>query len=136
VVGSLAVSSSVPIRVEAIVPTRTLTPSGPITIAVSINADNIPITRSTVTASIYSLTKRVASLVLHDDGAHGDGASDDGVYGNFFTSDNSGEYMVKLDAKGSWQGVEYERNANWLVSVPENNSMGGRIVYLPLILRR
>ncbi|TLN11112.1 hypothetical protein FDZ71_09110, partial [bacterium] len=41
------------------------------------------------------------AVKLHDDGEHGDGVADDGIYGNFYTrASHSGTYVVKAVANG------------------------------------
>jgi pimeloyl-ACP methyl ester carboxylesterase len=43
----------------------------------------------------------VAALTLLDDGQHGDGAPDDGIYGGSFTAGDPGIYTVSVTAAGS-----------------------------------
>jgi hypothetical protein len=43
---------------------------------------------------------------LYDDGGHGDGAADDGIYGNFYTrASRSGTYVVKAVATGTTEST-------------------------------
>lgn len=59
-------------------------------------------------------------LPLFDDGAHGDGAAQDGEYGNVFTPERSGWYVVQVNVAG----IGWERGAEALFAV---NATGARL---------
>lgn len=66
--------------------------------------ENLPLPGAVLKAGIESPADplNADSLVLFDDGAHGDGAPADGVYGNFYTdTDSLGGYNVDVSAAGT-----------------------------------
>jgi hypothetical protein len=72
--------------------------------------DNAPIAGATVKARITTGTSYTDNhywdLWLYDDGEHGDGLPQDGVYGNFFTRTmEPGTYIVKVNAEGYSQHI-------------------------------
>ncbi|MFX0182885.1 MAG: VWA domain-containing protein, partial [Candidatus Hodarchaeota archaeon] len=72
--------------------------------------DNAPIKGATVKAKITTGTSYTDNhywnLWLYDDGEHGDGLPQDGVYGNFFTRTmEQGTYTVKVKADGYSQYI-------------------------------
>ncbi len=68
-------------------------------------SDDAPITGATVKAEVMTGTSYTDTetwdLWLYDDGEHGDGLINDGVYGNWFTRTmKSGSYVVTVEAQG------------------------------------
>lgn len=65
-------------------------------------ADTGPIVGADVTADIYRPDGGTSSLALYDDGAHGDGAANDGIYGaTFYQTQAEGSYIVFVQAAGN-----------------------------------
>ena len=72
----------------------------PMPILVSLS-DNRPLPRAAVNAEITDPSGQTWSLPLFDDGMHGDGAEDDGFYGNtFYQTFMEGGYVVVVTAEG------------------------------------
>jgi hypothetical protein len=64
--------------------------------------DNNPITGAAVTAEVTKPDGSKSTVVLLDDGGHGDGGSNDGVYGrNFYQTGLAGSYNVLVKAQGN-----------------------------------
>lgn len=85
-----------------------------------------------------NLTKANSSstttLTLYDDGNHGDGSADDGVYGNLYQqTSKSGSYIFKFDASGTTtQGDDFTRTAQRSMFVEQTSASGsveGEISY-------
>jgi hypothetical protein len=60
-----------------------------------------PITGANVQLAIRPPGGGVDSLLMHDDGSHGDAAAGDGVYTNEYTIPQPGTYQVKARAEGT-----------------------------------
>lgn len=61
-----------------------------------------PILDATVMVNIARPSGFIDSLTLYDDGRHGDGAADDGLYGNrYYATDQTGSYAVSATASGT-----------------------------------
>jgi formylglycine-generating enzyme required for sulfatase activity/triacylglycerol esterase/lipase EstA (alpha/beta hydrolase family) len=65
---------------------------------------------ATVTATIQKPDGNRDSLVLLDDGAHGDGAANDGIYGNVYHPISEGFYQSSITASGSYSAEAYRRS--------------------------
>ncbi len=67
------------------------------------------------------------TLMLHDDGGHGDGLADDGVYGNIYgDTDVGGPYTLFVTAEGMLDGVTYARADEVGIQVsPETGQLTG-----------
>jgi hypothetical protein len=64
-----------------------------------------PITDAQVSLNIQTPLTDTISLTLHDDGLHGDGGPDDGIYGNsLFATSEPGIYVVRAAATGVGSG--------------------------------
>jgi hypothetical protein len=64
--------------------------------------DTGPISGADVVANVERPNGSTSSLTLYDDGLHGDGQADDGVYANVFaTTSLSGSYNVTVQAEGT-----------------------------------
>lgn len=107
-------------------------------------SDRAPILGAEVTATITSGldydTFQTWTLTLHDDGSHGDGAANDGVYGNLFTQTaglgaterlSEVNYSVTVEAQGtSNSGASFTREADGAFSVvrdPAGDRDGDRL---------
>jgi sugar lactone lactonase YvrE/pimeloyl-ACP methyl ester carboxylesterase len=86
-----------------------------------------PVPRATVEAKVVRPDGSPQMIFLSDDGAHHDQAAGDGVYGGIYSdADVGGYYPLFVSAYGTWQGREFERGAEMLVSVsPQSASLAG-----------
>ncbi|OGO00921.1 MAG: hypothetical protein A2Y59_06570 [Chloroflexi bacterium RBG_13_52_14] len=86
-------------------------------IAVDLIRDGKGIISASVTADIKTPSKIIDTIVLYDDGLHGDNESNDGRYANEYTNTNSwGNYFITVTALGTVNGVEFQRQAlAWMV---------------------
>lgn len=87
-------------------------------------ADDFPITHAAVRATLQApagSSLAGAQVTLYDDGSHGDGEADDGVYANDFgRPDVAGSYTVSIDAQGvSYRGDDFVRHDFLSVAVPQ-----------------
>lgn len=65
-------------------------------------ADSAPVTGASVVATIVDPVGTPRSLSLRDDGLHGDGAANDGFYGNLYTATaEPGSYVLVVEAAGT-----------------------------------
>ena len=79
-------------------------------ITASLTANGSAITGASVSANITLPDNSVETLILYDDGGHGDGAADDGVYANyFFNTLQVGDYDVVAEARGTAGGYNFVR---------------------------
>lgn len=75
-------------------------PGHPIRFAASLT-DNAPITGASVVAFVEKPDGVLGGAILFDDGNHGDGAADDGIYaGTFYQTGQQGSYNVTILAAG------------------------------------
>lgn len=65
--------------------------------------NNAPVTGAVVKAKIQSESGQIGEIVLLDDGAHGDGAAGDGVYGALTEKLADGDYLIEVRAETSGQ---------------------------------
>lgn len=64
--------------------------------------DTGPIKGAAVSAVVTAPNGSASALALFDDGLHGDGAADDGIYGNrYVRTTQAGSYVVKVGATGT-----------------------------------
>ncbi len=64
--------------------------------------DNGPVTGALVTARVEKPDASVTTIRLYDDGAHGDGSANDGLYANnFYQTGQLGNYNVTVNANGT-----------------------------------
>ena len=87
-------------------------------------ADDFPITGGTVQATIQGPAGSAldgTQVTLYDDGAHGDGAANDGVYAaNFGPLDLPGSYTISVNASGtSFHGDSFVRYDFLSIAVPD-----------------
>ena len=102
-----AVDSDVTLDVDFPVPPEERTAGVPMPIVASLT-DVGPITGASVLATVQMPSGAVAYLYLYDDGTHGDGEANDGVYGNTFYQTGmagqeagAGSYTVRVNASGT-----------------------------------
>ena len=80
----------------------------------------------------------ISSLTLYDDGAHGDGQADDGVYANTLSGINTGQigtYTFDVSASGTSNSSDsFNRQTQHIVSVAANSSPPS-FSYLPIVIR-
>ncbi len=73
---------------------------------------------ASVVADILMPGNVTESLILYDDGQHGDGQADDGAYSNVFTDTGSqGIYGISVTASGTANGVKFQKRDATLVWV-------------------
>jgi hypothetical protein len=84
---------------------------GTVLITASLSENGAPKTGANIYARIIKPNYSSDSLSLFDDGAHGDGSSDDGVYGNSYTNTSTGgRYFLSVTASGlTTGGHEFQR---------------------------
>ena len=86
-------------------------PGEQISIVTELKNDITPLTEASVTASIKRPDETVASLALYDDGLHGDGKAEDGIYANTYDNTETwGMYTITVSANGKVNG---EKFATW-----------------------
>lgn len=113
----------------------------------SINGDTVPtkpLRESVPTLeSLYKASLNVKSsgqqslnspvFYLYDDGAHGDGQANDGVYGNLYTgTSNSGSYIFNFEASGTSGGDSFSRitqRSLFVAQATATGSISGTISY-------
>jgi len=77
-----------------------------------------PVLGSTVIATTNRPDATTDSLTLYDDGAHGDGAEDDGIYANAYNNTNlGGVYSLFVTAEGTQASSDYQRADETIFSV-------------------
>jgi hypothetical protein len=77
-----------------------------------------PVLGSTVMATINRPDSTTDSLTLYDDGVHGDGAEDDGIYANAYNkTDLGGVYSLFVTAEGTQASSDYQRADETIFSV-------------------
>ncbi len=75
-------------------------PGAPIHI-LALLTDNAPVLGAAVSAEVTRYDGAKSTIALYDDGAHGDGGANDGVYGrNFYQTGLAGSYNVLVKANG------------------------------------
>ena len=104
------------------------------------NGDSIP--DPDTVAQIEAMSVAVAStIVLRDDGAHGDGQPDDGVYANTLPgldTTTAGAYVFNVDCSGnSSAGDAFARHTTSTIYIAQNPhpSYGDNAVFLPMIAK-
>ncbi len=92
-------TSAVPITAEVTYSTTTLIPG------------------AVVSATLARPDGAEDTLLLLDDGTHGDGLAGDGIYGNSYAPTLSGFYVASVSASGVYSGEAYLRSASIPVAV-------------------
>lgn len=85
--------------------------NGEVQITSAVMNNGAPVLGAQVTGEIMKPDKSVQSIPLFDDGAHGDGAANDGVYGNLFTGSQFGIHSLSVEAKGNTGFGSFTRSA-------------------------
>lgn len=104
-------------------------PAGqPITITSTVQlADATPLLGVSLEAHISRPDGVVDVLSLFDDGAHQDGAANDGVYGNSYSTALHGRYVATVRANGTYEGQAYTRTADTLFTLaPHSAALSGQ----------
>jgi len=102
-----ALRSTLALHAFATTPVDQRTPGAPVHLVAFLN-DSRPVLGATVTATVVRPDPDADAVVVsfHDDGAHGDGEADDGVYGaDFLRTELGGSYQVKVFADGSSEEI-------------------------------
>jgi len=98
-------------------------PGEQIGIVANLTNDGMPLTGASVTAEIQRPDESVDSLALYDDGLHGDGEANDGVYTNAYADTAaSGTYGITVSANGTVDSEEFARQAFatlWVEQYPD-----------------
>ncbi len=82
---------------------------------------------NTASLEVTSPSGAVESLVMADDGRHGDGDAGDGLYGGVFLASEAGDYRAQVLAYGENQkGEAVVRSAEHLIPVIEDQLSFGR----------
>lgn len=91
-------------------------------------ADNTFLPDATVVAHISRPDGTIDVLPLFDDGAHHDGAANDGVYGNQYSETTwDGRYIVTVEVTGTYEDQAYARTADTLFTIaPNSASLAGQ----------
>lgn len=86
-----------------------------------------PVPGATVSALCRDSEGNPVALTLLDDGMHGDGAVDDGLYAALLPNPAPDEYTVSLEASGEWQSRAFARlaTASFAVSPATAFLLGG-----------
>lgn len=109
--------SATPLVVSSSVP-QWLPASSMVPIVATVRYDDSqPVLGSTVVAEVARPDGGRQSLVLLDDGKHGDGAANDGVYGGDFGPAAGGSYGVLLRAQGSFADKPYQRTTTAVFTI-------------------
>jgi Mg-chelatase subunit ChlD len=96
-----AVKSKVTMDVYLANPDNDRTPGAAMQIVAGLT-DTGPITGASVKAQVEKPNGLFSTVTLYDDGAHGDGAANDGIYSNKFTQTGlPGSYNVTVNATGT-----------------------------------
>ncbi len=88
------------------------TPGSSVVVSATLSNNQIPFTQQQVMATITQPNLSVVNLTLFDDGNHGDGTLNDGVYANLFTQTQAdGYYSVLVKANGTYALKPYTLQA-------------------------
>ena len=74
------------------------TTAGKVPLTAKWTENNSPVLQAKITARIVGQTNEIT---FYDDGRHGDGAANDGVYGSAVEKLTKGEYFVEAKAEGN-----------------------------------
>lgn len=99
-------------------------------ITASLTEDGSPIVNANVNANITLPGGSTENIILYDDGGHGDGAANDGVYANYFVNTlRVGDYKIEASATGiTSEGDRFSREAEETFKVVQGQ---GLITLLP-----
>lgn len=122
----LVVLTSTPVAVSSSVP-QWLPANSMVPVVAAVQYENRePVLGSLVVANVQPPDGSQFSLTLLDDGNHGDGAANDGVYGGHYGPAAGGGHGVLVRARGSYAGEPYERTATAVFTIaPPKASLNG-----------
>lgn len=96
------------LSLDAALDNTTLTPGQSVLISGTLLANGAPFIGQAVSASVTKPDLTQSTMILYDDGLHGDGAANDGVYADYFTDTaQSGGYAVTVTASGTFGADPY-----------------------------
>jgi hypothetical protein len=98
-------------------------------IMIKLQTSSTPILGAQVSGLLVRPDTSTTTIILHDDGQHGDEAADDGIYGFQFTPPVPGVYSAAITASGTNGGSSFNRSAVWATQVD------GAQIFLPLTRR-
>lgn len=108
-------------------------PNDPITIYAYAQDDGTPLEGAAIIAEIQGSFFPSEKISLFDDGVHGDGEADDGIYANTYNGSSAyGAYNVIVNASILKDGITYNRNAwttVWVESLPDLSISGSEISF-------
>ena len=98
-------------------------PNDPITVYAYAQGNGTPLKGAAISAEIQGPVFPSEKISLFDDGVHGDGEANDGIYANTYNSSSAcGAYNVNVNATILKDGITYNRNACttvWVESLPD-----------------
>lgn len=103
---------------------------------INVNDDTVPDLAKVAEFNAW-YAQPVTTITLYDDGLHGDGPANDGVYANTFSGTNRpGTWVFSMSA-GGWSnlGETFARFAEISTFIAPNPNPRIRQLYLPLIIR-
>ena len=104
----------------------------PVVVNAQLQADSVPIVGAIVDAQLIYPDGSAHYITLYDDGLHGDGDGDDGLYGYEFIPDQAGVYAANIMASGNYNDSPFDRIGLWTVSVEESQDY---MIFLPAIMK-
>lgn len=108
-------------------------PNDPIIIYAYAQDDGTPLNGAAIIAEIQGSFFPSEIISLFDDGLHGDGEADDGIYANTYNGSSAcGAYNVNVNASILKDGITYNRNAwttVWVESLPDLSISGSDISF-------
>ena len=117
-----------PLQLDPILPDSQALILQPLAVRASLTVGGAPLAATRVFATVTGGLEPIP-LEMFDDGAHADGAANDGVYGNSFVPTKPGVYAAAIRADGTHQGNTFARSRVWSTEVK------GFQTYLPLSIR-
>ncbi len=100
-----SVTARTDLELRLLVGVTAATRGTPVPILGMLTGPDGPILDGAVTAIVRDPDGVTRSLLLHDDGEHGDGEPDDGVYGNVYTATSLGDVAATSPADGEEPAV-------------------------------
>ena len=97
----------------------------PVAIRATLQEDGKPVPGAKVSAEVYTAPRQRTSLILYDDGQHGDDSANDGVYSNVWQAAGAGGYYpFFVSATGLWGGQRFARGYEGVIPVsPDTASL-------------
>ncbi|MFQ5857141.1 MAG: alpha/beta fold hydrolase [Anaerolineae bacterium] len=98
------------VTLEATDTTSWARPGSLLPVTATLKGGTSPIARAGVHAEITWPDGSSEVVLMFDDGKHGDGKPDDGIYGRMLTLSRQAGYVpIVITARDTWQGAEFER---------------------------